>query len=57
MRASSGKTGPFWEKTEHAPTVYRVDALLEDHRRVREAVRNVGQYSVNTCLPVDVIGV
>ena len=27
MRASSGKTGPFLEKTEHAPTVYPVDAL------------------------------
>jgi hypothetical protein len=35
----------------------RAQALLEDHRRVREAARDVGQYSVNPCLPVDVIGV
>jgi len=35
----------------------RADALLEDHRRVREAARDVGQYSVTPCLPVDVIGV
>jgi len=35
----------------------RADALLEDHRRVREAARDVGQYSVAPCLPVDVIGV
>ncbi len=35
----------------------RADALLADHRRVREAARDVGQYSVSPCLPVDVIGV
>lgn len=35
----------------------RADTLLEDHRRVREAARDVGQYSVTPCLPVDVIGV
>jgi superfamily II DNA or RNA helicase len=35
----------------------RADALLADHRRVREASRDVGQYSVAPCLPVDVIGV
>lgn len=35
----------------------RAEALLEDHRRVREAARDVGQYSVTPCLPVDVIGV
>jgi len=35
----------------------RANALLEDHRRVREAARDVGQYSVSPCLPVDVIGV
>jgi superfamily II DNA or RNA helicase len=35
----------------------RAQALLEDHRRVREAARDVGQYSVSPCLPVDVIGV
>ena len=35
----------------------RADALLADHQRVREATRDVGQYSVSPCLPVDVIGV
>jgi len=35
----------------------RATTLLEDHRRVREAARDVGQYSVKACLPVDVIGV
>lgn len=35
----------------------RAEVLLADHRRVREAARDVGQYSVSPCLPVDVIGV
>ncbi len=35
----------------------RAAALLADHRRVREAARDVGQYSVTPCLPVDVMGV
>jgi superfamily II DNA or RNA helicase len=35
----------------------RAQQLLDDHRRVREASRDVGQYSVSPCLPVDVIGV
>jgi hypothetical protein len=35
----------------------RAQALRIDHCRVREAARDVGQYSVNPCLPVDVIGV
>lgn len=35
----------------------RAESLLQDHRRVREAARDVGQYSVAPCLPVDVIGV
>lgn len=35
----------------------RAQDLLTDHRRVREAARDVGQYSVSACLPVDVIGV
>lgn len=35
----------------------RAQLLLDDHRRVREAARDVGQYSVSCCLPVDVIGV
>ncbi|MBD9667080.1 DEAD/DEAH box helicase [Variovorax sp. VRV01] len=35
----------------------RADALLVDHQRIREATRDVGQYSVSPCLPVDVMGV
>lgn len=35
----------------------RADALLADHQRVREATRDVGQYSVSPCLQVDVMGV
>ena len=35
----------------------RADALLADHQRVREATRDVGQYSVSPCMPVDVMGV
>ncbi|PPD46944.1 MAG: helicase SNF2 [Methylobacter sp.] len=35
----------------------RAEALLIDHRRVREAAKDVGQYSVTPCLPVDVIGI
>lgn len=35
----------------------RAKTLLADHQRVREAARDIGQYSVSACLPVDVIGV
>lgn len=35
----------------------RAEALLTDHRRVREAAKDVGQYNVTPYLPVDVIGV
>jgi hypothetical protein len=35
----------------------RANALLTDHRRVREAARDVGSYEVTPCLPVDVLGV
>jgi superfamily II DNA or RNA helicase len=35
----------------------RAQTLLADHQRVREAARDVGQYSVSACLPVDVMGV
>ena len=35
----------------------RAEALLIDHKRVREAARDVGQYSVTPCLPVDIIGI
>jgi len=35
----------------------RADALLQDHRRVREAAADLGRYTVTPSLPVDVIGV
>lgn len=35
----------------------RAEALLADHRRVREAARDHGSYTVRPCLPVDLIGV
>lgn len=35
----------------------RAKMLLTDHQRVRQAARDVGQYSVKACLPVDVMGV
>lgn len=35
----------------------RADRLLNDHRRIREAARDVGSYDVTPCLPVDLIGV
>jgi superfamily II DNA or RNA helicase len=35
----------------------RANALLADHRRVREAARDIGSYDVTPCLPVDVLGV
>jgi hypothetical protein len=35
----------------------RAQTLLADHQRVREAARDVGQYQVTPCLPVDVVGV
>ncbi|AEG01198.1 helicase-related protein [Methylomonas methanica] len=40
-----------------ALALQRAEALLADHRRVREAARDVGQYSVTPCLPVDIIAV
>ncbi|GMV58072.1 MAG: hypothetical protein AMXMBFR72_11840 [Betaproteobacteria bacterium] len=35
----------------------RAQALLEDHRRVRDASHARGRYDVRPCLPVDVMGV
>ncbi len=35
----------------------RAEALLADHRRVREAAKDIGSYEVSPCLPVDVLGV
>ncbi len=35
----------------------RADALLRDHRRVRDAAEDTGSYHVAPCLPVDIMGV
>lgn len=35
----------------------RATDLLTDHRRVREAAKDIGSYEVTPCLPVDVLGV
>lgn len=35
----------------------RAQTLLADHQRVREAAKDVGQYKVSPCLPVDVMGI
>ena len=35
----------------------RAEALLKDHRRVRDAAADLGSYSIKASLPVDVIGV
>jgi hypothetical protein len=34
----------------------RADALLQDHLRIRQAARDIGEFEVSPCLPVDVIG-
>lgn len=44
------------EVLEHLATD-RANELLADHRRVREAARDIGQYAVRPSLPVDVLGV
>lgn len=35
----------------------RSKILLDDHRRIREATKDLGTYRVEPCLPVDVMGV
>jgi superfamily II DNA or RNA helicase len=35
----------------------RAAELLADHRRVRDAAKARGQYEVNPCLPIDLIGI
>lgn len=44
---------PLLEELAHG----RAQQLLEDHRRVREAAKGVGEYRVTPSLPVDVMGV
>lgn len=34
----------------------RAEILLQDHLRIREAARDIGEFEVSPCLPVDVIG-
>ena len=48
---------PQWQPTLEAFARSRADALLADHRRVREAARSRGRYEVAPLLPLDVIGV
>lgn len=46
-------------QTSHLETLaqQRATDLLTDHRRVREAAKDIGSYEVTPCLPVDVLGV
>jgi len=46
-----------WQPTLETFARERADALLADHRRVREAADSRGRYKVIPLLPVDVIGV
>lgn len=46
-----------WQPVVQTYARERADALLADHRRVREASRSRGRYEVIPLLPVDVIGV
>lgn len=46
-----------WQPVLQTYARVRADALLADHRRVREASRSRGRYEVTPLLPVDVIGV
>ena len=48
---------PAWEPQLEAVAKSRADALLQDHRRVREASEAKGSYQVTASLPVDVMGV
>ena len=48
---------PNWQSTLEAIAIERAQALLEDHRRVREAAKGSGEYRVAPSLPVDVMGV
>lgn len=48
---------PGWQPQLEAIAKARAQALLQDHRRVREAAEGRGGYQVNASLPVDVMGV
>lgn len=47
---------PGWQPQLEAMAKARAQALLADHRRVREAAEGRGSYQVTACLPVDVMG-
>jgi hypothetical protein len=48
---------PGWTETLGGIAETRANALLADHRRVREAAEARGSYQVTASLPVDVMGV
>lgn len=47
---------PGWQPQFEAIAKARAQALLQDHRRVREAAEGRGSYQVTASLPVDVMG-
>ncbi|MGV2862953.1 helicase-related protein [Achromobacter sp. AGC39] len=47
---------PSWQSQLEAMAKARSQALLADHRRVREAAEGRGSYQVTASLPVDVMG-
>lgn len=47
---------PSWQPQFEAIAKARAQALLADHRRVREAAEGRGSYQVTASLPVDVMG-
>ena len=57
--ARAGRGDPVHDSRERTPRrdVIPSHGKPDDHQRVREAARDVGQYSVTACLPVDVMGV
>ncbi|WP_321785787.1 helicase-related protein [Paraburkholderia sp. J94] len=50
-------TLPGWQPRLDAIAQARAQALLQDHRRVREAAEGRGSYQVTASLPVDVMGI
>ncbi len=47
---------PGWQPQLETIARARAQALLRDHRRVREAAESRGSYQVSASLPVDVMG-
>ncbi len=48
---------PAWTPQLEAMAKERAQALLQDHRRVREAAEAKGSYQITASLPVDVMGI